>query len=93
MTFDERMKRFTRERLRTALLLFAVTAFAGGFLSVGFAAGVLVTREPIPEAGLLGRCVIAAERAMPIVLWADSVRHLQMDAIPEPVERRAEDGA
>ncbi len=42
--------------------------------------------------GLLERCIGAGEYSLPIVLWADSVRHEQMDAHPGLVEYRA-DGA
>ncbi len=74
---------------KTLLMSAAVTFFAAGFLTVGFAAGTLATST---ERGLLERCIGAGEYSLPIVLWADSVRHEQMDAHPGLVEYRA-DGA
>ncbi len=65
--------------LRTALMLLAVTAFAAGFLTVGFAAGTLATST---ERGLLERCIGVGEYSLPIVLWADSVRHEQIRSHP-----------
>ena len=87
-TFDERVKRLTKERARTALLLLAVMAFAAGFLTIGFAAGKLTTAV---DRDLLERCVAAGEYSLPIVLWADSVRHVQMDALP-PINVAEADG-
>lgn len=95
MTFDQRIRRrfWEANAFRTLLMMLAVMAFAAGFLTIGFAAGRLTTRT---ERGLLERCIAAGEYALPIVLWADSVRHVQIESVPGLAEHIAEfvaDGA
>lgn len=76
--------------MKTLLMMAAVSFFAAGFLTVGFAAGTLSARV---EGGLLQRCVVASERAMIGVLWADSISHERIEAHPGlQVEHLAEAG-
>lgn len=81
--FDERnhpRRRFWEANtFRTLLMMLAVLGFAVGFLTIGFAAGTLTARI---EGGLLQRCVVASERAMIGVLWADSISHERIEAHP-----------